>query len=410
MSVVRSLPKGVEQGKTKNYLIDPLELLFADGGFDPESDTLEYHNIRHALSDRKLVGAGLERPKMLELIERIRTEGLLQSPICRWYKDGVQVVDGERRTRAIHKLKADNAECWDKDSKQFVPAKELYSKIEVSIRDMTDEEALKINFSASESGEKFGEGAIVAYCKILRQWGKSDKEIIDLTGYSIEWLRQTDKLMGLDEKSFLALSNNKITRELAGDLLEIEDMDVRLAELDRRIEAAEKRHAKTTDVLHSKVETAIKKVEAADEATTLLKVGLEPDTGKPDPDAKDPAKMAEKIEEVKQKKSKAEKIVKAAKEKLAKHQETGAKAGSKTATEPKPLNYHKVEKHWLEVAIAAIKSDCKDEEDQDMDVDLEDVYLTKFLCEQMRKGQTDIIRILKAHKKHKMERAAKIEE
>ena len=390
MSIVdRTLPDGVEQVADRMYLVDPAELVFADGGFNPASDKLEYRNIRYALAEQKLVGAGLEKVKMERLGERIRTEGLLQEPICRWLNDAIQMVDGERRTRCLRKLIADNVQCWDSENQMFVPAKELYSKIAVKIYEMDDATALKINFSASESGEKFGEGALVAYVKHLRKCGQSDKEITDLTGYSIEWLRVTDKLCGLDEKSFRALSEGKITRELAGELLDIEDMALRLDELNQRIILAEKLHAEKTEDLTAKVAAA---KETLDNKASEEKIAARQD---------DP----EKASVTKAKRKKAEESVKSAEDKLQKHKDTTPKAGIKTDKEPKPLTFSKIEKHWLETIVATIKNDCKDEQDQPMEIDWEDVYLAKFLCEQIRKGQKDILRILKAHKKHKAERA-----
>ena len=390
MSEVRTLPKGVDHVTDNLYLIDPAELLFADGGFNPDSDKLEYRNIRYALADHKLLGHGLERDKMTRLIERVRTEGLHQYPVCRWFDGGVQVVDGERRSRGIRSLKSDGSECWDKKTKQFLPAKDLYAKIPVFIDDMTDEEALKINFSASESGEHFGDGAVIAYVKYLRKCGMSDKEITNLTGYSSEWLRQTDKLCNLDEKSFMALSEGKITRALANDLLEIEDIPARIEELDRRIVLAEKRYAEKTTELKAKIETAADALEGA-KADEFIASEVNPTD----------------VPKAKEKKSKAEKVVKAAEDKLEKHQEKEPKAGTKTGTEPKPLTFVKVEKFWLEVVKEIITNDGKDENGEQLPIDLEDLRLTKFLCEQMRKGQTEILRVLKAHKKHKDERAAK---
>ena len=402
---VRDLPKGIEQHvQAILYLVDPAELIFADGGFNSKSKKLEYRNIRYALSEHKLLGAGLEKEKMLRLAERIRTEGLHQYPVCRWFNDGVQVVDGERRTRSIRKLIADNAQCWDKKTKQFVPAKELFAKIPVFVDDMDDQMALKINFSASESGEHFGDGAVIAYVKHLRQCEQTDAEIIELTGYSIEWLRQTDKLCELDDECFLALSEGKITRGLAGELLEIESEVERVTELKRRCELAVQIYQEKTTKLEKKADKAAVQLEGLTADEALLTKGINPDTSE---EISAPA-AEEKAIEVKEKKSKAEKKSKSADDKLAQHKETQPKAGTKTGTEPKPLNFTKIEKYWLEVVHQAIKNKGKDEEDNPLEIEFADLILTKMLCEQMRKGQRDIVRILTAHNKHKAERVAQL--
>ena len=388
--VERELPEGVVSLTGNLYTIDPTDLVFADGGFNPDSDKLEYRNIRYALAQQKLVGSGLERDKMARLTERIRTEGLHQYPICRWFDAGVQVVDGERRTRCIRKLISDNAQCWDKKTKTWVPAKELYANLPVFIDEMTDEEALRLNFSASESGQAFGDGAVIAYVKHLRKCGLEDKDILYLTGYSSEWLKQSDKLCNLDEKCFSALSEGKITRGLASELLEIDEIPARLEILDQRITKAEKRHAEVNKALAAKVETAKDTLEVA----------------KADEVQADREGQGD-IQEAKAKRKKATKTVESAEEKLKKHQDAQPKAGAKTGTEPKPLTYSKIEKCWLEPVVATIKSECKDENGEPLLIDMEDLRLAKFLCEQMRKGQKDILRILASHKKHKDERTAK---
>ena len=391
--VERKLPIGVVQKKDKTnlYWVNPMDLFFADGGFDPDSDKLEYRNIRYALSNQKLVGKGLERETMSRLAERIRVEGLHQYPICRWFEEGVQVVDGERRTRAILKLIADNAQCWDKDAKQWVSAKDLYGKIAVFVFDMTDEEALKINFSASESGENFGDGAVVAYVKYLRKCNMEDKEILSLTGHHAEWLKQTDKLCDLDDDTFQALCNSKITRGLAINLLDIDDVDTRLSELNQRIELAEKRWVAEKGKLETKKEKIGDKLEILkEEEKSAVK--------------EDNPEVAEKVSK---KKKKVSDSLKTTAEKLKQHEETQPKAGAKTDPEPKPLTYAKIQINWLDVVTEILQNDCKDGEGNDLEIEREDLILTKLLCDQQRKGQKDIVRILKAHHKHKTERAAK---
>jgi hypothetical protein len=387
---MRGLPRGVVEVDVKQHLIDPAELMFADGGFNLSGDKLEYHNIRHILADHQFVGAGMELAEMNRLMERIRREGLHHPPHCRWFNDGVQVVDGERRSRCIQKLIAIGAECWDKDSKQFVSASELYAKIPVVISEMSDEEALIFNFSASESSKNFGDAAAVVYVKHLRKCGLSDKEIKDLVGHEDSWLRQTDKLCDLDDDCFLALCQNKITRTVASELLEIENMEDRLNDLNRRIELSIDDHIDTTVGLAVKFETAKDKLEMVRGDEILVVKGI----------------SNKNVDDIKVKKEKAEKNVKLAKDKLEKHKETSPKAGTKTDVDPRPLSFTKIQKYWQEPIMNIIKNDYKDDEDCPItDINKDDLRLAKFLIEQQGKGNKDILRVLRSHKNNCEKRA-----
>jgi hypothetical protein len=257
---------------------------------------------------------------------------------------------------------------------------------------MDDETALKVNFSASEAAEHFSEGAVVAYVKYLRKCNLDDQTILSLIGYKPEWLHQTDKVCEAEEV-FDALCQNKITRTLAINLTEIEDVNLRLEELNKRIEVVQQKWLVTQEILQTKKEKAAEKIELA--KTEIHQAIAE-------------NKDQTEVTQIEEKTKKAKKSWQAAKNKLDEHEATSPKAGAKSL-ESKPLTYIKVEKFWLDVITEILQNDCKDGEGNDLqsEIDREDLFLAKFLCDQMRKGQRDILRILKAHKKHKVERAAK---
>ena len=75
---------------------------------------------------------------------------------------------------------------------------------------------------------------------------------------------------------------------------------------------------------------------------------------------------------------------------------------------PKPLTATKVEKFWWEKVTELVKAKNKDDEGEELEpVDMRDLRLTKFLCEQFRKGNVDIVGILKGFKKSEIKKMEK---
>jgi hypothetical protein len=232
----RTLPPGVEHIGGNRYRIKLSALVLTEGGFNSESTELVFTNVRHALSDYKLLGQGFSKDEMEQLRDSIQQTGLRYHPICRWLAsdgkpvvnspdtayDRVQVVNGERRVYALRQLIKSKAMCFDPISGQMVPAAELYGTIEVAIEEMDNIKAYEVAYGVNEQAKNIGSGCEIAFVRYLRHClgdsGDADATICKITNRDPQWLAQTDKLCALDDKTFVSLCNNEITRQIALDL------------------------------------------------------------------------------------------------------------------------------------------------------------------------------------------------
>jgi hypothetical protein len=378
------LPKGVEHLYGSLYSVPLKDIKFAEGGFGAEDSVLVFKNTRHALAGMKVLGRGLDKDSMKILRDSIKIQGIHNLPLCRWHEGGVQCVEGERRLRSVNKLFNENIDCYDKKTGNIVPAKELYKKITVQIEEMDDKTAYKTSLAASEMSEGFGEGARVAFIAYLRRCNLPDSDILDITGYGVEWLKLTDKLSKLDEKTFAALASEEINRAVALKLLGISDLKERHKKLNKFLETANERWFATQAALEEKAEQLGEIAEVAESNAE--------DNGS---------------EEEKSKAQKAKERAATAAAQAQKHANTKPKATPKDddSPVPKPLTAVKLTKFWLEPVKEIVKNNCVDEKGQDLQIDPEDARLAKTLCEYFIKGEVDIAKILKSHAKNKARRS-----
>jgi len=197
---------------------------------DPVEDMVSFCNPRRTMVNGVLTGKGLSLNEMSELREAIRTEGL-HHPLmlrCIDIDKPMALLNGERRKRSIDKLIADKTPCLDPASGDMVPAHILYEYVECRIlKNLDDKMAFKHAFSSNERAVDIGEGATVA---LIRSWRKhkwSDDDILGVTGKSITWLRDSDLLVNLDDKTFTALAGNEINRTVAIRLAKIKSIKER---------------------------------------------------------------------------------------------------------------------------------------------------------------------------------------
>lgn len=416
------LPKGVEFISGNVYRVELSAIKFADGGFNKESTDLNFTNLRHALADQHLTGQGMSKDEMNELRERIRTEGLLHTPMLRWYDGGVQIIMGERRLRCIHKLVHDNASCFDRSKGEYVPAKELYKTIIVEILELDDRQAYKLSFSETESVSHFGNAAKVAAVAYFRSCGESDKNIISMTGLGPEWLSLADKVAPdrLGKTCFAAFAQTEdsdvfMSLDTAVKLAEYTDEAERETVFEEWKKNCIVRTHKKGKKLGAEVETATQKVAEADaemedalhEAEDLAD-SLE---GEKEvlfvDDSASAIQVNAKLAEQQQKQEKAAKRKVVAETKLKGHAAKKPKIVSKDTgggekSEPKPLTHQQLKKLWYGPVIEFIDADgCDSEGKKVSEVDLQDARLVKSLIEQLLKGQTHIFKILVGHYRKK---------
>jgi hypothetical protein len=241
----REIPTGVEfLGQELFYVPwDMLELL-DDDEFDwelecGEADQAAQSKIgnTHLTNPRRYDGKGLEQVSMYDLYMDLIKNGQVLPYLCRWVikEDGtpkLQVLDGERRYRNTQRLRQQNIACYSRRDKKKLPALEVYDKIICKCVNADDEEALRLMYSVSDRHVAWGEGATAKLIWKMRvQFKKSDKEILDLTGKSEQWLREQDKICQLrmdgDRKTFQFLCEEKINRAFCLQMAKIKDVKER---------------------------------------------------------------------------------------------------------------------------------------------------------------------------------------
>lgn len=174
----------------------------------------------------------------------IRDRTLMYPFVCRWAETAKgeirpQLVGGERRHRAVNKLRDDktvvkdasSAKLNDKGEYEYDhrPADQVYEFVLCQIFSAkSDTDALALAYSENSVRMNFTEGHDVAICQELRKAGASDEKIMEIMHKDVKWLRDTDQLIAkLDEESLKDLIEDRIDRDSAKSLMEIEDIDIR---------------------------------------------------------------------------------------------------------------------------------------------------------------------------------------
>jgi len=367
---------------------------------------LTFTNPRHILTTDK--PKGFSKEEMAELREAIRTEGLENPLLLRLIEIDnekvLQLVSGERRYRSISKLCGDKADCYDPATSKMQKAEKLYEYIDVRINHMDDKAAFKHAFSGNDKAIGIGEGATVALIREYRSAGWNDHEIMDATGKSITWLKDSDVLIGLDDQTFSALTNEQINRSAALELAKIEDVTERLDVLETARNFASNRLAKMKKKLEKEVASAENKVELAESEAAEAEFNNDTEA---QAEAEDKAeKLQTKADRKKKEASEIGDDPRVTNKDLQQaRKKPGANPGNGTGDSQQALTKSKIEKFWFEPCAALIKNDGNDENGDLVEVDLEDAYLVKLLCESIDKGERDIFKILKSHQRAKDKRA-----
>lgn len=357
---------------------------------------------------------GFSKEEMNELREAIRTEGLANPLLLRWSevdnKRKLQVVGGERRKRCIDKLIASDADCYDPVTESWIKASKMYEYIDVRINEMDDQTAFKNAFSENDTSVGIGDGATIGLVAEFRKAGWTDDEILKTTGKSISWLRDTDVLLSLDEKTLNALIAEEINRSSALELSKIEDINQRLEVLKNAGKFACERVSALKEKLEHEVESAETKAQKAKAAAV---------------DASLRNHDEETAEKEKEKQERAETRAAKKKHEIEELDETMPvitgkdihKAKNKTAAKSEPitdeeledgksLTNAKIAKHWYEPLAKVIK-DWEglegEAEGANLEIDLCDAKLVLLLIDARLQGTKDIVSLLQAHKLTKEE-------
>jgi hypothetical protein len=275
-----------------------------------------------------------------------------------------------------------NEECFNPYSQTFEPASVVYEYVEARIHeDITDEDAWKIAFTENSTSVDIGEAATIALIKKWREIGWEDRQILQITGKSITWLRETDHIIQLDEKCFDAFTCNEINRSVAVDLSKVEDVSDRVARLERSKEFAEKRLM----ALRQKAKLDLEKAEEAFEIAEANSVDAEiigANQSKADTDLDEAQKKLEKHQTKSNSLEEKEAIV-------------TSKDLRNALPDPtiRSLTMAKMNKHWFSECSKIITDGLE----VDAGINISDVRLISLLAEKIEDGERSIHSILKEH-------------
>jgi len=229
------LPDGFEPlGEDGLFLADFDLLELAD-----EPDLLEvgnakdiqFFNPRHLGKGEDegiaIKGQGFNKEEMHELLNDIQKNGLEYHLCGFWTKKDekikVKVNDGERRFRCLDHMRRKEEKVWSPKDQQFMSAKEVYARIPIKVKSMSEEEALMRACAVSETSVKWGDAALARLVKMLYAAGKGDETICKVVNKGPQWVAETYALNNLDDMCFGYLLQGKINRAVAKQLLKITD-------------------------------------------------------------------------------------------------------------------------------------------------------------------------------------------
>jgi Skp family chaperone for outer membrane proteins len=386
------IPLGGNLFRVHNSVVD-----YADG--QPDQGGLKFINPRRIIANATQASMGLDKESMDELREALRTEGL-QNPLTLNGKGNLGsgrlvLLNGERRKRCLDKLVKDNVECYDQANDKWVPAAELYEYIECRIHsNINIKQKYKHAFSGNDKARGIGEGATIALVKMWRTaeepW--SDEDIMQVTGKSITWLRDTDLLINLDATTFEALVSGGINRTVALELAKEDDPQVRLARFHKASTLAAQRMTALIEKTDGKIQEYR---ELAEQAEADLAAQSLMGTAKGRKSAQ---------QRLKREQSKLDTTVKNQQNLQTRNPQVTRKdldkADSALGTaESKMLTFAKIEKHWYAESDALL-SENADVPEGIFDSDLR---LVKLLWEEgIQKGERDIVVLLQMHRRNEL--------
>lgn len=386
MNIQKIFGEDIEHLHGNLYRAKRSKIKLARSGLCVENGKLIYGNPRWFLNkDGKPEAKGIDSVKMGELRNSIQEEGL-ENPIRLRVVNSnneyfLEVVNGERRFRSIDLLCQNNSLCFDPESGDYKSGNELYEWIDCRIELMDDKTALRVALKPNETSENIGDHANLNVVKTLRSAGFDDQEILKSTGKSISWLRETDKILKLDDVCLEHHQNDLINRKVALHLAEIQDAQERLEILEKIKEVAEKRYFEKVKKIKEKKEKAEVDSEIEEASAKIAK-----NNG----DEKSAAEHAAKAEEAKTiSKKKDEEIKKSSK-----------KATSKDLMEVNkktPLSLNKIEKFYLSVIQSIIDNNGFDSEGNAYGLNMDMLVPILAVLQGIMDGNKDILEILNEH-------------
>lgn len=351
--------------------------------------SLRFENPRHGGLFKNVISpAGLDRGSIEQLRLQIAEEGLNSPLICRLYDGKIQVVDGERRFRAIQLLINDpSALVYDQHSGEKIPANVALSEIECHIRMMSDLDAYRCANGTDATSVSHNENSLVVLVKYLLDCGVADADILRATAKSKAWLGRTKNLVTeLDDKTLQKLATGKLSVTGAAYAVKEKDLDLRQEIVDSMIRTADEEYEHSVRAAEEAVQ---RKKEQLGVAKSLAALG---EPGADVAAAEEDIKTAEAERDRLQSEPRS-----GANRRHAKRGGGGSRAGQ-GALANNGLTAAKMKNKWFKEADNWLGLEERPHAD---DVDEEDVRLVRDLGKHCENNVEDIFRILKAHKRWK---------
>jgi hypothetical protein len=329
-------------------------------GISSDNGRLVYGNPRwHTNKQGEQEAKGMDKAGMEELRNSIQDEGL-ENPIrLRVIEDGkksfLEVVNGERRFRCLDELCERNIPCFDSSIDEDRPAAEIYEWVDCRIDFMDDKTALRVALKPNATSEIIGDAASIHVVKVLKDSGYDDQEILKSTGKSISWLRETEKIIGLDEVCLQNFEQDKINRTVALHLALVENVDDRLEMLQKIKESAEMRHSEKMKKIDDKKAKTEQEIECEAAASELAKKYGDEEAAEMHSEKSEKAKRKAKAIDGEQKKASSK----------------PAKATSKDLGISSPLSHNKIQSLYIDLIASIIAGEGFDEEGNSYGLNLE---------------------------------------
>ena len=367
------------------YKVDYGSIKFSPDEFNPREFGPESKDSQRA-------GVGFDKESLRALEDTICDKGLFKPLICRFVNEKLEIVAGCRSYCAItNARKRRRKDCLNVDTDKKESYKTALSKIEVRIMDLDDDEARSVAWVENDTAVPIGDVATVQTVKHYRAAGFDDDKIISLTGNkSGQWLRNIDKIISLDEKSYSCFCEDNINLSVAQALAEVEDLEERHILLDFTIKFANARSKEKVDRAKKSLAKAENKEEIADASVAVANlIGTEEEKES----AKDThEEVLKSVEEKQEAVDQAENSQQAKATDLKKAISTTGTSGSKKISAA--LREAKIRKLYLNPLAKLIEHDGLNEEGS-LVVSVDNLNIAFSIVNGILTGKTDVVAVLK---------------
>ena len=362
------------------------EIRLSKPGIHCEDGSLVYGNPRwHTNKQGEQEAKGMDKSGMEELRNSIQDEGL-ENPIRlrvvkEYNKFFLEVINGERRFRCIEELCERKVPCFDCSTDEDRNASEIYDWVDCRIDFMDDKTALRVALKPNATSEVIGDAASIHVVKVLKEAGYDDQEILKSTGKSISWLRETEKISGLDEVCLQNFKQNKINRTVALHLALVENVDERLEMLQKIKESAEIRQSEKMKKIDDKRAKTEQEIECEEASAHLAKKYGDDESAEIHSKKSEKAKNKAKAIEGEQKKASSK----------------TAKATSKDLGVSSPLSHNKIQSLYIDLIAAIIEGEGFDDEGNSFGLNLELLSPIAEILKEIMDGNKESMDVLLEH-------------